>query len=119
MLNGVDHCLHPIPLSSAEATRGWGRWIEEKRRCAWDDGKTLSPASKLPTRPRSTQGSAKEASVEERDPISFLGSEYLGQAGWASPVNLFTRQTGHLGLSLETGIAETGILASQAGPVLM
>ena len=32
-----------------------------KRRCAWD----LSPASKLPTRPKSTQGSAKEASAEE------------------------------------------------------
>ena len=59
---------------------GGGGGFGEKRRCAWDDGKTeslsylfalpsvpralsftLSPASKLPTRP-----SAKEASAEER-----------------------------------------------------
>ena len=53
-------------LSSAEAPRGWGRWIGEKKvRLGRREDRalsfTLSPASKLPTRP-----SAKEASAEER-----------------------------------------------------
>ena len=60
------------PLSSAEAPRGWGRWIGGKkvRLGRREDflpsvpralSFTLSPASKLPTRP-----SAKEASAEEK-----------------------------------------------------
>ena len=53
-------------LSSAEAPRGWWRWIGEKEGALGTTGSralsfTLSPASKQPTRP-----SAKEASAEER-----------------------------------------------------
>ena len=53
----VIHLSHPQRLLG-----GWGRWIGEKRRRVPRTlSFTLSPASKLPTRP-----SAKEASAEER-----------------------------------------------------
>ena len=77
-----------IPLSSAEAPRRLGRWTGEKEGVLGDGGGgqgkkkvllerrvpralsfTFSPASKVPTRPRSTR-SAKEASAEER--VSIL-----------------------------------------------
>ena len=38
-------------LSSAEAPRGWGRWIGKKTRCAWDDGKTERRGASLLSSP--------------------------------------------------------------------
>ena len=51
-----------VSLSSAEAPREWGRWTAEKKKVRLGRREDLSPASKLPKRPRS----AKEASTEER-----------------------------------------------------
>ena len=80
------HSFPGLALSSAEAPRGWERWIGEKEGSLGTTGRrkgeeprlsslfplpsvpralslNFSPASKLPTRP-----SAKEATVEERGP---------------------------------------------------
>ena len=46
-------CFATFYVSSAEAPRGWGRWIGEKRRCGWDDGRSprafFSPLPSLRT----------------------------------------------------------------------
>ena len=94
--------LKELPLSSAEAPRGWGRWIGEKEGALGTTGRrkgeeSLFPFPAFPARfrlpssqppkflhrqgARKRQGSAKEASAEKRErerSYSNLSIKYPG-----------------------------------------
>ena len=60
-------CDTPISLSSAEAPRGWGRWIGEKRRCPCDDtfpARFLLPS---PQPPNCLHGQARKRPPRRRE----------------------------------------------------